>query len=104
MKILSNQIECLHCGDRPYSAHRHDFKFCKCEKCAVDGGMDYLRRLGWLGKDYKDLSISVPDDVFDAVMEKLEWCDETGRNNLGRFCAVMIALRDSGYLDEFRGS
>ena len=28
------------------SAHRHDFKFCKCGAVAVDGGKDYLRRCG----------------------------------------------------------
>ncbi len=44
--ILSNQVECLKCGDKPFSAHRHDFKYCKCEKVAVDGGMDYLKRMG----------------------------------------------------------
>ncbi|MCI6713396.1 MAG: hypothetical protein MR523_00405 [Lachnospiraceae bacterium] len=24
----------------------HDFKFCSCESCAVDGGHEYLRRCG----------------------------------------------------------
>ena len=24
----------------------HDFKFCSCGSCAVDGGHDYLRRCG----------------------------------------------------------
>ena len=37
------------------STYRHDFKFCSCHRCAVDGGLDYLRRCGNPG-DYEDLS------------------------------------------------
>ena len=33
----------------------HDFKFCSCGSCAVDGGLDYLRRCGNLG-DWEELS------------------------------------------------
>ena len=33
----------------------HDFKFCSCGSCAVDGGHDYLRRCGNLG-DWEELS------------------------------------------------
>ena len=95
MKILSNQIKCLDCGDEIYSAHRHDFKYCKCESVAVDGGMAYLRRLG---SNYEDQSICIPEETFNQCMEALDWSDDTGRNNLGRVCAIFRALRDSGYL------
>lgn len=40
-----NRIKCKHCGDVIESTHRHDFKYCKCGKVAVDGGADYARRL-----------------------------------------------------------
>lgn len=96
MKILSNQIKCLKCGDTPYSAHRHDFKYCKCGLVAVDGGTSYLRRVGDLS-NYSEMSISIPEETFEACKEALEWCDNTGRNNLGRICALFRALRDSGY-------
>ena len=33
----------------------HDFKFCSCGACAVDGGHDYLRRCGNL-EDWEELS------------------------------------------------
>jgi hypothetical protein len=33
---------------------RHDFKFCKCGAVAVDGGKDYLRRVG-NKDDYEEL-------------------------------------------------
>jgi hypothetical protein len=39
-------IECLLCGDKIWSRHRHDFRWCKCEKVAVDGGREYLKIVG----------------------------------------------------------
>lgn len=45
-KIITNKIRCKKCGAVIESAHRHDFKFCKCGAVAVDGGKDYLRRCG----------------------------------------------------------
>ena len=47
-KILVNKIRCKKCGDVIKSKSVHDFKFCKCESVAVDGGHNYLRRLGEL--------------------------------------------------------
>ena len=41
------------CGDIIESKSVHDFKFCKCEAVAVDGGHDYLRRVGAL-EDWED--------------------------------------------------
>ena len=46
MKIIHNKIQCLKCGDVIESFDVHDFKYCSCESCAVDGGKEYLRRLG----------------------------------------------------------
>ena len=46
MKIRVNKIRCNLCGAEIESTHRHDFKFCPCGAVAVDGGRDYLRRLG----------------------------------------------------------
>ena len=37
-KIIRNVIQCKHCGDIIESTHVHDFKFCSCKSCAVDGG------------------------------------------------------------------
>ena len=44
-KLIKNVIKCNHCGDIIESKHRHDFKFCKCGTVAVDGGLNYERRL-----------------------------------------------------------
>ena len=54
-KIKTNKIRCRKCGDIIESTYRHDFKFCSCHRCAVDGGLDYLRRCGDTD-DWEDLS------------------------------------------------
>ena len=45
-RIIRNAIRCKLCGDIIESTHRHDFKWCKCGKVAVDGGTAYLKRSG----------------------------------------------------------
>ena len=52
---MINKIRCKKCGDIIESKSVHDFKFCKCKSVAVDGGHEYLRRLGDL-EDWDDLS------------------------------------------------
>ena len=54
--IVKNAIRRKHCGDIIESTYRHDFKFCSCQRCAVDGGLDYLRRCGDID-DWEDLSV-----------------------------------------------
>lgn len=54
-KIIRNAIRCKKCGDVIESKTVHDFKFCSCGSCAVDGGLEYLRRCGNLG-DWEELS------------------------------------------------
>ena len=54
-RIKHNRAKCLQCGDIIESVHRHDFKFCSCRKLAVDGGLDYIRRLG-TPEEIEDLS------------------------------------------------
>lgn len=51
-------LKCNKCGDVIWSTHRHDFKWCKCHECFVDGGDDYFRYGG--GNDYK-----VVECIFD---------------------------------------
>lgn len=45
-KILTNKAMCRVCSDIIESKHRHDFVFCKCGAIAVDGGKEYLKRMG----------------------------------------------------------
>lgn len=53
--IIKNAIRCKKCGDVIESKTVHDFKFCSCGSCAVDGGHDYLRRCG-NREDWEELS------------------------------------------------
>ena len=59
-RIIHNRIKCLKCGDIIESFSVHDFKYCSCGACAVDGGKDYQRRVGWR-EDWEELS-EVADD------------------------------------------
>lgn len=45
-KILVNKIQCKKCKDIIESKYVHDFKWCVCRNIAVDGGLEYLRRVG----------------------------------------------------------
>ena len=56
-KIIRNAIRCKKCGDVIESETVHDFKFCSCGSCAVDGGHDYLRRSAPSLDDFIDLSV-----------------------------------------------
>ena len=55
-KIIVNKIMCNHCGDIIESTYTHDYKKCKCGRCSVDGGHEYLKRGFQEQNDYKDLS------------------------------------------------
>lgn len=57
-KLVRNAIRCRRCGDVIESKSVHDYKECSCGACAVDGGLEYLRR-GFKTspeEDYEDLS------------------------------------------------
>lgn len=95
--IVSNQVECLLCGDKPYSAHRHDFKYCKCGNIAVDGGCDYLRRVGSI-ENYKEMSISIPESILNNIINAADEMINTGRNTRGVIYGVLRQLRDEGLL------
>ena len=103
-KIIQNQIRCNNCGDEPYSAHVHDFKYCKCGAVAVDGGMSYLRRVGAFDNT-TDLSMTMEETDLKKCIDAVKWSEETGRNELGTALAVIRVLRDAGYLnmEKFRG-
>lgn len=70
-------IKCLKCGDTIYSRAVHDFHYCSCEKCAIDGGFDYLRILGD-PENYESVDIEV-----NATRKELyaDWA--TGKDKFG---------------------
>lgn len=69
VKIIHNRIKCSKCGEIIESCSVHDFKFCSCGACAVDGGHDYLRRCG-SRENWEELSETeeIPDPLTDEKM------------------------------------
>lgn len=45
-EIISNKIKCKKCGDIIESKSTYDYKRCSCGAVAIDGGKDYLKRIG----------------------------------------------------------
>lgn len=60
MRITRNKIKCKKCGDVIESTYTHDFRRCGCGSVAVDGGKDYLRRVGRM-ENMEELSEYEPD-------------------------------------------
>lgn len=54
-EILRNRARCRLCGTILESRHAQDLQTCNCGAVSVDGGREYLRRLG-RREDREDLS------------------------------------------------
>jgi len=93
--IVQNAVNCLSCGDLIVSKHRHDFVTCTCGAVSVDGGQEYLRRVGDFANSV-ELSWSLPDELYRACGEVVEEAQNTGRNKFGIANAVMRKLREAG--------
>ena len=93
--IIQNAVNCLSCGDFIVSKHRHDFVTCTCGAVSVDGGQEYLRRVGDFANAV-DLSWSLPDELYRACADAVEEAKETNRNKFGIANAVMRKLREAG--------
>ena len=104
MAILSNQVECDKCGDKPFSMHRYHYNPCKCGAVAVDGGMDYTRRVGDF-RNCTELTITCEDGMQDFVdseiVKAVTEAMESGRNPIGVALAALRGLRDSHYNLEY---
>lgn len=54
--IKVNKIKCKKCGNIIESKTTNDLKRCSCCAVAVDGGKEYLKRIG-NDEEYEELSI-----------------------------------------------
>lgn len=78
-----NGIKCLKCGDMIYSRSRHDFHWCSCESCAVDGGFDYLKIVG-NKENWEYTQINVLENKTDDEVKKILFEDwNKGKNKYG---------------------
>jgi basic membrane lipoprotein Med (substrate-binding protein (PBP1-ABC) superfamily) len=91
--IVQNAATCLSCGDYIFSRHRHDFVYCTCGSIAVDGGQEYLRRVGD-PEVYVDMTWSIDDAIYKACAEAVQDAIDTDRNKYGIANAVMRKLRE----------
>ena len=66
--IVWNKARCKKCGDVIESLHQHDFKWCRCQAIAVDGGNSYLKRTGKI-EDCEELS-----EVYESQEDFLNAC------------------------------
>jgi hypothetical protein len=93
--IVQNAVNCLSCGDLIVSKHRHDFVTCTCGAVSVDGGQEYLRRVGDFVNAI-DVSWSLPDDLYFECAYAAGNAMDSGRNTKGVANAVMRKLREAG--------
>jgi len=92
--IVENAVLCNKCEDHIFSKTRHDFVECSCGNIAVDGGQEYLRRVGaGIREGYTDLSWSLEDSIYRECVDAAELAVNTGRTAHGIANAVMRALR-----------
>ena len=95
--IVQNAVICLSCGDTIISKHRHDFVTCTCGAISVDGGQEYLRRVGGLEKgSCVELGWEIPDELYKACAQAVDEAIDTNRNKFGIANAVMRKLREAG--------
>lgn len=69
--LLSNKAQCRKCGDAIESKHVHDFVYCSCKAIAVDGGLEYLRRVGD-PSDFIELSEFAETQESDDAQSRLK--------------------------------
>lgn len=91
--IVQNAVICNKCDDFIFSATVHDFRTCKCGNISVDGGQEYLRRVGGIDS-YFDMSWSIENDIYRFCADAAQDAMDTGRNKFGVANAVLRALRE----------
>lgn len=62
-KIVISMAQCKKCKVVLISAHRHDYRTCKCGAIMLDGGRDYIRS-GGDPEDINLLTITLGDDGY----------------------------------------
>lgn len=83
VRLVENRGKCGKCGDVIVSRHRHDFVRCSCGAAAVDGGLEYLRRVGSVQED-SQYEVGLPREPYEGEIKKglrLVWLRDIGTRN-----------------------
>ena len=108
-RVTRNRARCKACGSVIESKHRHDYVTCSCGQIAVDGGLDYLKRVWDPGEGKIDLG---PDMYLEELAE-FEDCPIASQETNGLFwcsretyhdgpCAAHIRYPDSNVIEKPR--
>jgi hypothetical protein len=73
-RLKINAIKCKKCGDIIYSRCHHDFHWCGCCSCAVDGGFDYFKITGQ-PSDWEAMEINILENKSDEEAKKILYND-----------------------------
>ncbi len=76
--IQINAAKCNKCDDVIASFNTHDFKKCKCEAIAVDGGHDYLRRTA---NEMDCAELSLDDEMEQPILTQRHESYQTAVND-----------------------
>ena len=63
------KIKCLKCNDIIESLSVHDFKYCKCGACSIDGGKQYTRiggdpeYISWIYENGREEKINIKNNA-----------------------------------------
>lgn len=78
--MVVNAIKCNKCNNTIYSRATHDFHWCPCGSCAVDGGFDYFKITG-NPNDFETTKLNVLDNEDINVAKKKLYDDWNFGNN-----------------------
>ena len=96
--IMQNEAQCAKCKAIVFSRYRHDYVSCDCGAISVDGGQDYLKRVG-NRENIIERSLDVDEKIVEECINAVQWGIDTGRNAYGIALAVIRALRDNDCLN-----
>lgn len=92
MKV--NAIKCKNCNTIIYSRATHDFHWCPCGKCAIDGGFEYIKITGDR-RDWEFVEYGVLDNLSDGDAKNVLYNDWNLREN--KYGIVALDNRGSDY-------
>lgn len=75
---MNIKIRCLKCNDIIESLSQHDFKYCKCGACSIDGGKAYTR----IGGDFEYINCIYEDGTERPCIRDSKKWDEYHLNRI----------------------